>query len=343
VPAPPGSSVNNGGVGGGAGVGNVGGNLRRSISDLESFLNPKSSLTQALATSSSTSTTTAVLPAATTIKSSNGLSIQQIGLPQSIEIFSGGQRQPKTLSLGSGANTITITTNNVPTTTTMSALTALKGGSSVGGVSNHADPKDSTLIELLKRGTRIAVTSKKTQLQAQTSTNLLLSNVAGTELTTIGGSVHTGRQIITNNNRTVIIPSDVHVVSTKSKLISSSVNSNSISSGNNVCSTSNISLPDGTPLSLTIAPSQESIGVIGESGGIASGGGGVYTVTYTSDADASDLFDDAEVYNVSDTEMLLQTVDTMELLNDDEDGAILKFKNVSASNFYLKLYIYVVT
>jgi len=229
VPAPPGSSVNSGVAGGGGSVGGNGvSNLRRSISDLESFLNPKSSLSQALATSCSTSTTTAVLPAATTIKSSNGLSIQQIGLPQSIEIFSGGQRQPKTLSLGSGANTITITTNNVPTTTTMSALTALKGGSgssSVVGsgvnsgsiVSNHADPKDSTLIELLKRGTRIAVTSKKTQLQAQTSTNLLLSNMSGTELTTIGGSLHTGRQIITQNNRTVIIPSDVHVVSTKSK------------------------------------------------------------------------------------------------------------------------------
>ncbi|XP_060650892.1 pneumococcal serine-rich repeat protein isoform X1 [Drosophila nasuta] len=341
VPAPPSSSSN---CGGGGGLGVVAGTggvcgvaitgassqsnscLRRSVSDVESFLNAKSSTNSI--NNANSSTTTAVLPAATTIKSSNGLSIQQIDLPQSIEIFSGGQRQPKTLSLGSGANTITITTNNVPTTTTMSALTALKGGSNLsGGVANHADPKDSTLIELLKRGTRIAVTSKKTQFQSQTSTNMLLSNVAGTELTTIGSSVQTGRQIITNKNRTVIIPSDVHVVSTKSKVIPSSSSScsgannstNVINSSSNACSTSSISFSDGTPLSLSIAPNQESITSLGDSSSITSRGGGVYTVTYTSDADASDLFDDGEVYNVSDTEMLLQTVDTMELLNEDED------------------------
>ncbi|KAH8359524.1 hypothetical protein KR093_007360 [Drosophila rubida] len=333
VPAPPGSSSNcsAGGASGVAAVGSTSNQsnscLRRSVSDLESFLNAKgnsNSLSHA-----SASTTTAVLPPATTIKSSNGLSIQQIDLPQSIEIFSGCQRQPKTLSLGSGANTITITTNNVPTTTTMSALTALKGGSNLsGGVANHTpDPKDSTLIELLKRGTRIAVTSKKAQFQTQTSTNLLLSSVAGTELTTIGGSMQAGRQIITNNNRTVIIPSDVHVVSTKSKVISSSASScgsannatSLISSSSSGCSTSSISLPDGTPLSLTLAPNQDSISALGESSGITRRGGGVYTVTYTSDADASALFDDTEVYNVADTEMLLQTVDTMELLHDDDD------------------------
>ncbi|XP_017845321.1 serine-rich adhesin for platelets [Drosophila busckii] len=315
VPAPP--SSGNQAILTTNSVSNISSSLRRSISDLENFLNPKSSsssscLSQALAASS---TTTAVLPAATTIKSTNGLSIQQIGLPQSIEIFSGGQRQSKTLSLGSGANTITITTNNVPTTTTMSALTALKGGGSISSVpSSQVDPKDSTLIELLKRGTRIAVTSKKAQ--TQTSTNLLLSSVGGTtELTSIGGHVQTGRQIITNNNRTVIIPSDVHVVSTKSTKVSNTSSSSSSSS---------LSLPDGTPLSLTITPTQESLGVVSEEGSISDSGGGVYTVTYTSNADAADLFDDAEVYNVSDTEMLLQTVDTMELLNADEDDEARK-------------------
>ncbi|SPP81307.1 serine-rich adhesin for platelets isoform X2 [Drosophila guanche] len=315
--------------------------LRRSISDLESFLNPKSSssaFTQTLSTS--TATTTAVLPAATTIKSSNGLSIQQIGLPQSIEIFSGGQKQSKTLSLGSGTNTITITTNNVPTTTTMSALTALKAGGTISGISaaTNTDPKDSTLIELLKRGTRIAVTSKKAQSHStQSGTNVLMTssqNGAGSglgavaELTTIGGSnIQTvGRQIITNNNRTVIIPSDVQVVATKSKLSSLSSLTGSLiktsSSVNTSCSSGSISLPDDTPLSLNIAPSQEGQ-VGGATGGvITSGGGGVYTVTYTSDG--TDLFDDAEVYNVSDTEMLLQTVDSMELLNDEEDVAQIK-------------------
>ncbi|KAH8375119.1 hypothetical protein KR200_002692 [Drosophila serrata] len=317
--------------------------LRRSISDLESFLNPKSSSsshTQTLTTS--TGTTTAVLPAATTIKSSNGLSIQQIGLPQSIEIFSGGQKQAKTLNLGSGTNTITITTNNVPTTTTMSALTALKAGGTISGISTatNTDPKDSTLIELLKRGTRIAVTSKKAQAQCQTTSGVLMTSSSTatqsmgtlTELTTIGGSsVQTvGRQIITNNNRTVIIPSDVQVVSTKSKLSSltslvKSTSTSTSSSTNTSCSSSNISLADGTPLSLTIAPSQEgSTGGVpsGTEGVITSGGGGVYTVTYTSDG--TDLFDDAEVYNVSDTEMLLQTVDSMELLNDDEEEPQIK-------------------
>ncbi|XP_017122628.1 serine-rich adhesin for platelets isoform X2 [Drosophila elegans] len=322
--------------------------LRRSISDLESFLNPKnpstSSHTQTMTTS--TGTTTAVLPAATTIKSSNGLSIQQIGLPQSIEIFSGGQKgQAKTLNLGSGTNTITITTNNVPTTTTMSALTALKAGGTISGISTatNTDPKDSTLIELLKRGTRIAVTSKKaTQSQSQSGIMMTSSGTstnamgAVTELTTMGG----GRQIITNNNRTVIIPSDVQVVSTKSKLssLANLVKSNQ----------SNLSLADGTPLALTIAPNQEISGG-GVAGGsstgsvITSGGGGVYTVTYTS-SDGTDLFDDAEVYNVSDTEMLLQTVDSMELLNDEEiksehseDFAMLSEAGDSAHTQLVKL------
>ncbi|XP_065721596.2 uncharacterized protein [Drosophila suzukii] len=334
--------------------------LRRSISDLESFLNPKtstSSHTQTMTTS--TGTTTAVLPAATTIKSSSGLSIQQIGLPQSIEIFSGGQKQAKTLNLGTGTNTITITTNNVPTTTTMSALTALKAGGTISGISTatNTDPKDSTLIELLKRGTRIAVTSKKAQSQGQTSSGIMMtssgSSGAVTELTTIGGtgSVQTvGRQIITNNNRTVIIPSDVQVVSTKSKLssLSSLVKGNITSSG--TCSSGNLSLADGTPLSLTIAPNQEVTGgggggAAGGSGSgsvITSGGGGVYTVTYTSDG--SDLFDDAEVYSVSDTEMLLQTVDSMELLNDEEiksehseDFAMLSEAGDSAHTQLVKL------
>ncbi|XP_017058457.1 LOW QUALITY PROTEIN: serine-rich adhesin for platelets [Drosophila ficusphila] len=304
--------------------------LRRSISDLESFLNPKtstSSHTQTMTTS--TGTTTAVLPAATTIKSSNGLSIQQIGLPQSIEIFSGGQKQAKTLNLGTGTNTITITTNNVPTTTTMSALTALKAGGTISGISTatNTDPKDSTLIELLKRGTRIAVTSKKNQSQGQTGSGLMMTSSGTTtnELTTLGNSgVQTvGRQIITNNNRTVIIPSDVQVVSTKSKLSSLS----GLVKGNITSSSSgNLSLADGTPLSLTIAPNQElQAGGAGSSGtgNVISGGeGGVYTVTYTSDG--TDLFDDAEVYNVSDTEMLLQTVDSMELLNDEEDEPQIK-------------------
>jgi len=334
--------------------------LRRSISDLESFLNPKtstSSHTQTMTTS--TGTTTAVLPAATTIKSSSGLSIQQIGLPQSIEIFSGGQKQAKTLNLGTGTNTITITTNNVPTTTTMSALTALKAGGTISGISTatNTDPKDSTLIELLKRGTRIAVTSKKAQSQGQTSSGIMMtssgSSGAVTELTTIGGtgSVQTvGRQIITNNNRTVIIPSDVQVVSTKSKLssLSTLVKGNITSSG--TCSSGNLSLADGTPLSLTIAPNQEVSGGGGGGGAggsgsgsvITSGGGGVYTVTYTSDG--SDLFDDAEVYSVSDTEMLLQTVDSMELLNDEEiksehseDFAMLSEAGDSAHTQLVKL------
>ncbi|XP_043652819.1 mucin-5AC isoform X1 [Drosophila teissieri] len=334
--------------------------LRRSISDLESFLNPKTSTSSHAQTmTTTTGTTTAVLPAATTIKSSNGLSIQQIGLPQSIEIFSGGQKQAKTLNLGTGTNTITITTNNVPTTTTMSALTALKAGGTISGISTatNTDPKDSTLIELLKRGTRIAVTSKKSQSHGQTGSSIMMTssgaatNAVGavTELTTIGagGGVQTvGRQIITNNNRTVIIPSDVQVVSTKSKLssLSSLVKSNMVGSG--TCSSGNLSLADGTPLSLTIAPNQEVTGGGGNSGGsggvITSGGGGVYTVTYTSDG--TDLFDDAEVYNVSDTEMLLQTVDSMELLNDEEiksehseDFALLSEAGDSAHTQLVKL------
>ena len=107
-----------------------------------------------------------------------------------------------------------------------------------------------------------------------------------------GGS----RQIITNNNRTVIIPSDVQVLPTRM----AKSNANVLRSS----TPASLALNDTTPLSLTISQS-----------GDGSLGGDVYTVTYSSDT--SGFFDDAEVYNVADTDMLLQTVDSMQLLNDD--------------------------
>ncbi|CAD6995062.1 unnamed protein product [Ceratitis capitata] len=288
--------------------------IRRSISDLESFLSPKShnnnnnnnnnnsssngSNSNSTNQSSSTaSTTTAMLPSAATIKNYNGgtLGLQQIGMSHGIEIFSTKQQDKNTGSAGHGmglglsaalqANNATMNTSTMKSTATTTITTTTKGTST--------DPKDSTLIELLKRGTRIAVTAKKPINSTNTITNMggSSSNNGNGNGNGNGGS----RQIITNNNRTVIIPSDVQILPTRKT-----------SASNSSRSAAPASLADTMPLSLTIA--QNGTGGRGI-------GGDVYTVTYSSDG--TGFFEDADVYNVADTDMLLQTVDSMQLLNDD--------------------------
>ncbi|XP_049302928.1 serine-rich adhesin for platelets isoform X2 [Bactrocera dorsalis] len=279
--------------------------IRRSISDLESFLSPKShnhngnigggngansSNHNTSSQNSPTATTTTMLPAATTIKNFSGgtLGLQQIGMSQGIEIFS--TKQQKTVgnlghSLGMGLSAALQANNATMNPSTMKSAATTNTTTTKG---TSTDPKDSTLIELLKRGTRIAVTAKK----PLNSTNQMTNMGSSSSNNGSGGS----RQIITNNNRTVIIPSDVQVLPTRMSKSSANVLRSS--------TPASLALTDTTPLSLTISQSGD--------GGI---GGDVYTVTYSSDT--SGFFDDAEVYNVADTDMLLQTVDSMQLLNDD--------------------------
>ncbi|XP_028901416.2 mucin-5AC isoform X2 [Zeugodacus cucurbitae] len=273
--------------------------IRRSISDLESFLSPKSHSHNGnigggngntSSQNSPTATTTTMLPAATTIKNFTGgtLGLHQIGMSQGIEIFS--TKQQKTVgnvghSLGMGLSAALQANNATMNPSTMKSAATTNTTTTKG---TSTDPKDSTLIELLKRGTRIAVTAKK----PLNSTNPLANMGASSSNNGNGGS----RQIITNNNRTVIIPSDVQVLPTR--MAKSSANALRSSTP------ASLALTDTTPLSLTISQS-----------GDGSMGGDLYTVTYSSDT--SGFFDDAEVYNVADTDMLLQTVDSMQLLNED--------------------------
>ncbi|XP_075147544.1 uncharacterized protein LOC142221654 isoform X2 [Haematobia irritans] len=289
-------------------------NMRRTISDLDSFLkqNPPSNSgqqqqlqlqqqqlsnsNQASSTTSSTTTTTTIGNLKNATKTL--IQVQDMNLPQSIEIYSTKQQpqqQQKTMTnIGVGTNTSSsITTAATSTSNSTKAMTATSSQAVISVAtaattnnttttrSTSTDPKDSTLIELLKRGTRIAVTQK------HNNPNVPLGGVS--------------RQIITNkNNCSVIIPSEVQVVSTKGRM-KKPLEGEHLQLGN----TTNVTLADGTPLSLTIAQGSDS-------------NSEVYTVTYTSDG--SGLFDDSEVYNVSEAEMLLQTVDTMQLLRDGGDS-----------------------
>lgn len=277
VPAPPGGSTNA-----------TSPTLRRSLSDLEGFLSPKTG----------NSGTTLQLPAATTIKNANGINIQQIGLSQSIEIFNNNKQQ-KTLSnvlqVQSGSHSLSgaIKLNALNNTMTLK--------------SSSGDPKDSTLIELLKRGTRIAVTTKKPPMQ--TSTNF--ANSPQTQLNSLINitTANSSRQLLGSNNRAVLIPSsEMQLLSNHLKNADNSASSSRASTpqSTNV----NLNESSSTPLSLSISQ--------GNSEENSDNNTDVYTVTYASET--GDFFEDSEVYNA---DMLLQTVDTMELLKTEiEDEEI---------------------
>ncbi|XP_061397062.1 serine-rich adhesin for platelets-like [Musca vetustissima] len=287
--------------------------MRRSISDLDSFLNPKQNTInnngnmtvqqqQNQQQQQQVSTSNQMKNSPKTL-----INMTEMNLPQSIEIYSNNnnnkqsqQQQQKTMN-NIGVGTATASTSN---STKYQAITSSSSGAATTintttSRSTSTDPKDSTLIELLKRGTRIAVTQK------QPNPNMPLGGIS--------------RQIITNkNNCSVIIPSEVQVVTTKGKMKKTQEEQQQPQQhqqqqqmqqqtqqhqGNGNTTTTNLTLADGTPLSLTIAQGSDS------------NSGEVYTVTYTSDG--SGLFGDAEVYNVSEAEMLLQTVDTMQLLSEE--------------------------
>lgn len=133
--------------------------------------------------------------------------------------------------------------------------------------------KDATLIELLKRGTKVAV--KRTCSDPGQLT--YCSTVAG------------------NQTTSVILPTNTSLPSTPP---TSSTSPLSISLSSVTTSTTS-----STPLALTIsqAPSDS---------------GDVFTLAYSADTSTASFFGDNDVYNVPDTAMLLQAVDSMQLLND---------------------------
>ena len=124
--------------------------------------------------------------------------------------------------------------------------------------------KDATLIELLKRGTKVAV---KRTLDTTTSTS---------------NSVQTAR---------VVVPTTV-TSNQSSPLVLSTSSSNSSSSS--------------SPLSLTISQAPNT----------ASPSSDIYALTYSANSSPSFL-SDSDVYSVNDTEMLLQAVDSIHLLQDN--------------------------
>lgn len=175
------------------------------------------------------------------------------------------------------STTNVITTSNgtltisQPTITTMTTAVQVGSNGLLQKATNGTitDAKDATLIELLKRGTKVAV--KRTCSDP--------------------GQIQ---------NATVMLPT-----------------SGTISNPTTPTSTPPLALSlsgsgDSTPLSLTISQAP-------------SGSGDVFTLAYSTDSSATAFFGDNDVYGVPDTAMLLQAVDTIQVIIFD----------ISKSNIYL--------
>lgn len=150
--------------------------------------------------------------------------------------------------------------------------------------------KDATLIELLKRGTKVAV--KRTSDLTSTASN----------------TIQTARVVVPVSSTAVVSESN-------SPSLIFSTNSNGSSSS--------------SPLSLAIsqAPSSTS----------SSSSTDIYALTYSANSSPSFL-SDSDVYSVNDTEMLLQAVDSIHLLQDnstsdhlDDIGSLSDYTSLSDS------------
>lgn len=151
-------------------------------------------------------------------------------------------------------------------------------------ISTLSAEKDATLIELLKRGTKVAVKRACSDPGQTTST---LSTAMSTR-----------------------------VLATTSSPVTSSVDS----SPSLVLSSNGSS----SPLSLTISQAPSSVG-----------SSDIYTLTYSANSSPSFLSDN-DVYNVNDTAMLLQAVDSIQLLQDnttsdqlDDIGSLSDYTSLS--------------
>lgn len=139
------------------------------------------------------------------------------------------------------------------------------------------ETKDATLIELLKRGTKVAVKCSNS------------SDPNG------GGQTITFKPN-TTQAATVLLPTNVTVSSTPATPTTAPL----------AISLSNKSVKN-SPLALTISQN-------------ANGANDVYTLAYSTDS-ASTFFNENDVYNVPDTAMLLQAVDSIQLLQNSNGGS----------------------
>uniref|UniRef100_A0A182YAS3 Uncharacterized protein n=1 Tax=Anopheles stephensi TaxID=30069 RepID=A0A182YAS3_ANOST len=232
---------------------------RRLIDANEAFLSPKPSATVAIV---STSNGTAQIINTATLHSKATL-INVTSAPQSISTSSAPSITINGLATGA--------TNTTTTTTTV----------------NGTELKDATLIELLKRGTKVAV--KRAASTGDTST--ILSLQQSTSNPTISSTPitnHATAQLITSTNSRTVTVLPAATLSTTPKMTPTVTGTSLMANPTN----------DASPLSLTISQTPTSTP------------GDVFTLAYASD------FGDGDVYSVSDTAMLLQAVDPIQLLQD---------------------------
>lgn len=175
----------------------------------------------------------------------------------------------------SGASQTATLTNISPAMTTIAATVQLSNS-----MRKHSaiETKDATLIELLKRGTKVAVKRAVSDIGGQLTFNQSITSASTTVLSTISTPL------------TPMTP----MTPTSTPPLSISLSNSSVASA---------------PLALTIsqAPTDS---------------GDVYTLAYSTDSPSA-FFGDNDVYNVPDTAMLLQAVDSIQLLqNSSSDGQL---------------------
>lgn len=212
---------------------------------------------------------------------------------------------------------ITVVTSSAPQITTLFKsipVTVTSNSHSKPNNSFTLDAKDATLIELLKRGTKVAV--KRT-----------ISDPGHIIFTNNNGIITTSNAISANNVVTNTSATQIHSTSLTTN---ATINpSTTFSSSNSRITPLSIALSSNahnssatTPLALTIsqAPSDS---------------GDVFTLAYSADTSTAAFFGDNDVYNIPDTAMLLQAVDSIQLLHDsttDPSGQLDDIASLSDYN-----------
>jgi hypothetical protein len=205
------------------------------------------------------------------------------------------------------------TTNNVSIQKTSSSAALVNTTNSITSsgtqqLSTLSNEKDATLIELLKRGTKVAV--KRACIDNGNNNNNNNNNS-----TTIA-NINNNNNNNNNNNqiqRVVTIPASDAIVNDSTSLVLSSNGSSS-------------------PLSLTISQAASTSGISS-----AGSNSDIYALTYSANSSPSFL-SDSDVYSVNDTAMLLQAVDSIQLLQDnstsdqlDDIGSLSDYTSLSDS------------
>ncbi|KXJ71218.1 hypothetical protein RP20_CCG021091 [Aedes albopictus] len=215
--------------------------------------------------------------------------------------------KPGTVAIVSTQNGTTQIINPKATIMTTGGSTALN--------CTTTEVKDATLIELLKRGTKVAVKrtcSESGQLAITTQTS-------------------PSQQQLTTATRTVVLPATLNSAPSTTGVTPSlalSIAGSTTAEQSPMVGTASGAGSDSSPLSLTISQAP-------------SGSADVFTLAYSTDATgAAAFFSDNDVYSVSDTTMLLQAVDSIQLLQDsssteqlDEIASLSDYTTINEQSF----------